>query len=416
MKYRRIKIPKRGKLFRRLFATITSVAMTLTICGSFALPASAVPITIKVGDIDNDGMVGKIADVVLLGKHFSGQAYMQIDVVDVNHDGVATRDDLDMLISYLTSSITSFPDTNASGYRTIDDITAKNNGTRTYLKHDYSNNTTTSYDLTTSTMGLAGWDGTSPDNINLQPLNTILPDNRAGYLNDAIVKIQISTGTGTGFIIGENLVATAAHCLYGVNYINWFPNISIKTSDDSVYYASFAHIPQEYLTIKSTRDPSFAVHDELYIYDYAILEIDTEVDLAETYGALSFGAITDTAINTISGLSSAAPKHIALAGHSLFNGSTSLHIAWGNLKNHSNFVDDLDSAVYFNIIDIGGDSGGPIIYDVDGNPSTTFDQTVIAINTLTGGWSETEYAWGAGARVTSQLIKFYYHNANIEGA
>ncbi|GHU51923.1 hypothetical protein FACS1894132_00430 [Clostridia bacterium] len=372
--------------------------MALTICGSFALPASAVPITIKVGDIDNDGMVGKIADVVLLGKHFTGQIISQTDMVDINHDGVATRDDLDMLISYLTSSISSFPDTNASGYRTITDMTAVQNGTRTYLKHNYANDTTTSYDLTPTAVGVPGWDGVSPDNTNGQsPPLTPLVNTRTPYTNSAIIEVYGSNLRGTAFIIGPQMVATNAHLAYNINNSAWLSNLRIVVNGVT-YYVSEAHVPDEY--VNPTTNYGLT-------YDYALLKINTSVNLATTYGSLSFGAVTDDKLNALSGLygSSSATQYIFSAGYS----SGALTSGWGNLFNPTDpyYVENPDNYLYYNNYTASGDSGSPVLFDLDGDHTTTSDRVVIGVNA--GG----SPSIGGGPRITAQLMKFYLNNSNF---
>ncbi len=127
---------------------------------------------------------------------------------------------------------------------------------RGYLKHVYATGTTTSYTLTTEIVS-------SPN------ARTIIDGDDRTYQtrseNNGIVAFK---NGGTGFIIGDHLIATAAHCVGGAS---GFPECEIYLYGSNGYKTGEtltpveAHIPVDYTTNKTT------------IYDYALIVVEEDL-------------------------------------------------------------------------------------------------------------------------------------------
>lgn len=106
-------------------------------------------------------------------------------------------------------------------------------------------------------------------------------------------KVVEISGVGTGFIIGEHEIMTAAHCVYGSSFGS---SCTIKIPDDNPYSNSStvlnavsAHVPQDFLDYK-TGEIVASIQD----VDYAIITV-TE-DLSQ-YGMFLLGMGTDSILN-----------------------------------------------------------------------------------------------------------------------
>lgn len=113
-------------------------------------------------------------------------------------------------------------------------------------------------------------------NINSFPLTSI------GYM-----EVQLGTKLygGTGFLIGNGLVVSAAHCIFDKTANSFYssPSIMFGKTNGQSYVATAqiveAYIPYQYYSQASNNGN----------YDWAVLKL-SEDNLQETYGALSIGS------------------------------------------------------------------------------------------------------------------------------
>lgn len=233
---------------------------------------------------------------------------------------------------------------------------------------------------------------------------------RAGLIDDRVPDtevsvVQLASVNGTGFIIDNHLIATAAHCVYTQTSDTFVSNMRVDIYNENcttilkTVYPKEAHIPVKYT----------AYGNEMY--DYALLYV--EEDLSE-YGMFSLGIpmdsfMTSGATVTVSGfpgkidsLSGADAKH--------------RYKADGEIVDIRQYENDLiaqkpgqppihNHQIQYTAFMSPGDSGGPVYTTQTFNGQTY--HTVIGINT--SGAPGMYF----GTRVTSTLLVFYYNNEKI---
>lgn len=369
----------------KFFSKLISIICVLGIVAN-CLVASAAPTNIKIGDVNCDNIVNS-EDLAALSDFLNGKLNINIDRGDINGDGIVTSDDATLLGKYLTGQLTRPAD------RSVGYMTATSKDSRTYISHNFDNNSDNIYSLTLNTaLGGAVDSGVNP-NPYTPPASG---DDREAASNNAVVKLNFKwsngvSGLGTGFIIGSNLVATVKHCVYDVTNDKWCVSSSI-TINNTTYNVLEAHVPE-------------GIVDKVGCeYDYALLKIDTNVDLAATYGSFKFAPYTDTLMNS----PDKELNNIMLAGYSKKDDIRYLHIALGKLRNTSVNNEKTDLIVYADIYHTAGDSGGPYIVDMNGDHKlTASDKYVVGIHS--GGSVNA----ALGARITAHHMKFYYDNKYI---
>lgn len=369
------------KAFPRFLAGIVAV-ISLTV--SLAAVDVSAAVTVLRGDINNDGVVN-LADVISVTQYTKGIQNYSADRCDVDRNGVADVED----VSYVLSIVLG---TNPSGTVTVSSPTANNTETVSYRVFTYSSSTnrytiSRTYSITpTISVG-----SISPMRYPTVPMI----DNRVPYSDSAIVY----AGGGTGFIVGPNKVATNAHCIdYGSSTITQIVgrkqiSASLNGQQYTNYNISEIHVP---VTYEDTTD-------------YALLKIDTSVDLEATYGKMELGAITNDTINLLNSYFEVpnAPKHILIAGYSQSPNGRPLTMAWGTAFLIDGSIPKADKYIWSNAFTTNGGSGSPIMYDVDANINTTADRVCIGL--FMGGNSD----YVGGPRITAQLLRFFLNNPSF---
>lgn len=260
-------------------------------------------------------------------------------------------------------------------------------GTRTYWRHDCSSNNSTSYyeyqlgfnDLLQSS----------------EPNRTIFGSNDMVRDYDTSV-VRLSCG-GTGFIIDEHTIATAAHCVYSWNS-HYFLDITIDIvdTDNSVIDTlspTYLHIPYQFTTLTNIYSPT---------YDYALITV--EEDLSD-YGMFHLAVAQDSYISNLgSVVVSGFPQESAYPpGYSGSDYGLRFK-AVGNLMNYINSFN-----IHYDADMSNGDSGGPVYVEEGKYISGTLYsyKSVIGINVS----QNTSY--NCGVRITDDILRFYYENSNI---
>lgn len=231
---------------------------------------------------------------------------------------------------------------------------------------------------------------------------------RSGLIDDRVPDtevsvVQLASVGGTGFIVDNHIIATAAHCVYNRSSVAFVSDMRVDiynencTSILKTVYPKEAHIPMKY---KSTGNE---------IYDYALLYV--EEDLSE-YGVFSLGVpmdsfMTSGATVTVSGF----PQSTASDPGA---NCTKRYKADGQIVDMDDSIDKKNHRIQYTTFASGGDSGGPVYTTQTFNGHTY--NTVIGINT-TATYYDKECTIPAtyrfGTRVTSTLLAFYYNNEKI---
>lgn len=205
------------------------------------------------------------------------------------------------------------------------------------------------------------------------------------------------TSMGTGFVVDEHTIATAAHCLFDfenrsrnkteIMIFNTSGEISLNAS--AVEY----HIPLDFIARLSSVSDTNA-------YDYALITV--EEDLSD-YMCFNLGVMLDSFITTgnklyVTGFPALLNNNIPTNGRYLHNMCT----GEGYLVNNTDYPSSLQLA-YTNDA-TGGNSGGPV-YITETRGNYTYN-TVIAVHTTSAG------TYNIGTRITTDLLHFYLNNSN----
>lgn len=218
----------------------------------------------------------------------------------------------------------------------------------------------------------------------------VIGDNNFVQDSDTAV-VQISGSGGTGFIIDNHTIATAAHCVYDISTKS-FIDFKIKITDTNgneleVITPKYAHITEKF------RFGDDYNEDELYKCDYAMINVENDLSKYEHF---NLGVATNSFINKNS--------VVTVSGYPQYDFDNDNKLEWGaRYKASGNIISNGcdDYTLNYNADMVSGDSGGPVY--VERNYFGRKYKTAIAINACE---SYTNY----GVKITSDLLKFYYSN------
>lgn len=232
----------------------------------------------------------------------------------------------------------------------------------------------------------------------LNPLNSsnntrtiIGTDDRViDWSKSGVVKLMTTNGyIGTGFVVDEHTIATAAHCVYDVdnNTGRKISNILLFNSEGEV---EMSVIPQE------SHVPSEYVGGDLDV-DYALITVEEDLSDYMCFDlgvALSQTFPSDTTIN-VTGFPGMINDTLIVNTHTIHN----MYTGSGTLVMFSG------RNILYNTDATGGNSGGPA-YVTETRCGKTYN-TVIAINVAAGPNEN----WGK--LIDTNILHFLTNNGNI---
>ncbi|MCM1507381.1 MAG: trypsin-like peptidase domain-containing protein [Ruminococcus flavefaciens] len=374
------------------FKKFISTVMALALIGTSIIVPSASAATIQLGDSNQDGGVALI-DAYWIQMYLKGAVTatpQQITAMDANQDSVIDNSDVTTIMYTLA---------NAKSLGTTDNLyTVPHNSTEKYRKHDYNSTDLTQH--TTYTIDAAKY---TPSNY--APYAVTTPD---VYDNENAnsVKIYAHMGEydvmGSGFVIDDHLIATAANCVFdnendaflsdmGIEV--WNEDCNVKLVDTKVLYA---HVPERYVN-------PIDLYDTVN-YDYALLYV--EEDLSEYKSNL--GVMTDEFMSTGSILT--------VSGFTTHNKRNRRYYSSGPVDIVDFDPSEIPHRYHAKAISIPGKSGGMVYFkslypyryqDNNGKwiESNNELKSVVGINTHSGA---DKYSFGC--RITTSLLRFYFQN------
>ncbi len=267
-----------------------------------------------------------------------------------------------------------------------------------YVKHDYTTGQNTTYTLPAIASVNYG------NALAMQAMADANEDTRPNAKYDsATVKITGNyggyTAEGTGFIIGEHEIMTAAHVVdqfTGCTFTVTVPDANPYSSNSQKFDVKSVHIPKSYIDFTQ----SHVYGDSTQNYDYAIVVVDA--DLSE-YGSYLLGMATDSAINNN------VPIHCV--GYS----GNALKISNGTIEQFNTSVNDgyKDNNITFNAVSFGGTSGGPIYvesaFSMTGNENQAETYRTAVSLVSTGDRNNHVY----GYYIDPIVLQFAYDNDNL---
>ncbi len=371
--------------------SIATIATAMTITTVPTMTTSATTVTFLQGDVDGDGLT-EMSDLISINMYLLGQSSYNnqyITRMDTNDDKIIDKQDYNRVLDYNLRSAT--PQTVERTYFE----NAINDETRTYWKHNYSSSDLSSY--TEYTLS----------NTITPVLSTCdTPLEARDYENINTVKLNINdTAVGSGFIVDNHIVATAAHCVVNKDNssstgVKFIPNIKVEVYDSSSinltasYTAKEVHIPVEY---KEHLVNNNYLCDN---YDYALIYV--EEDLSQ-HGIWNLGYMTTEFMST--------GTHLVTSGFTKYpNDNVYERYYDSDPVAQLNTLPDShnDREIRFHTLaqSQGGKSGGPVYYEsVNGN------NTIKSVVGICTGGGENIYTWGT--RITPTIIRFLLNNTNI---
>ena len=362
---------------KRLLALIAAAAVaavsTVSMSGSAAKPLR---------DASGDGIV-YLNDTLVTISYLNG-AYNPTNIksFDFDGNGIISAMDTAKIQHYLLHNI-SEDDLPEASTETVSAVAT----TRTYMRHYYNSSNPASY--TEYSLTVDPYDNTASDGISAYDDSGIIGDNDMIRDYDTAV-VNLSVG-GSGFIVSDHVIATAAHCVYNTS-TNRFIDNTIKIVDSN---NNRTFTPKYVDMCKTYVDPA---HRD---YDYALLYV--EEDLSE-YGRLQLGVATDDYINKhgdviVSGFPQSYPSNYQGQPYGI------------RFKAKGKIIDATTGEIIYDADTFTGDSGAPV-YAEEGfttNSGERYDyKTVVAINVATSGDDN------RGVKINPDILKFYNGNPNIE--
>lgn len=227
----------------------------------------------------------------------------------------------------------------------------------------------------------------SPNN-NGDQVNTVIgtDDRYIDWSMSAVVKIITNGGFGTGFIVDDHTIATAAHCVYNTQIINillFNSNGAVSQSLTAVEY----HVPIEYINQNENDYALITVSNDLS--SYCQFQLGSSLPLAATLE-------TQVTVTGFPGSASGNTNINTMTDHNMLTGIGTLlpNTGWG-----------ADLHILYTKDASGGNSGGPVYVNESFNNTTYY--TVIGINVSEAG------TYNIGTKLNSKHFKFYLSNTNL---
>ncbi len=389
------------KIWKSLAAAVIAVCMCAAVpmvsMDGWAVEAAT---SYKNGDVNNDGVVS-LSDITTFGKYLTGRCdIVNYAAADVNRDFLLDHEDSALIQKFIVEIVDELPEATAEQEAKYEATSVRNTNVE-YMRYDYVNKITTSYTLTS-----VPYQDLSRD-ISVQ--ENRVPDSG----NTPVVFLRVGAGVGTGFIVGDNVIATAAHCVYDRTSGTFISSIAVDVCDDQGSQATHTYTPTSVHVPVNYRD--YTEEYKYSCYDYALIYVDTGDDetLAEKHGQLNLGMPIDAFLENGSSVTASGFPGL-LNGDTTPNSSYTRYKSSGNIQpftlNVTEFALSKNLRFAATCCVSGGDSGGPLYtVDEEGNPLT-------AIGIVTGGGysSQTNSYFGTfGVRVTTDILHFYLNNTYL---
>ncbi len=328
----------------------------------------------------NGDSVINMADSVYIQQYLDGNLYpINLTALDFDQNGIISQMDSYKIQRYLLNQYTP-PNQNEN-----DPIEYGVATTRYYRKHDYSSSNAYSYSEYSISPNVS--------------INSVEENTRTIFGSNDMIRdydtsvVRLSIG-GTGFIVNNHVIATAAHCVYSIETDEFFDlNIQIVDSDNTTIqtiYPKYSHIPKSFAQLSEYNSN----------FDYALIYV--EEDLSQ-YGMFKLGTALDDYVDsngqvTVSGFPQTYP-----AGYQ--NSEYGLRFkATGNVLSSSNSY-----LLRYDADMTGGDSGGPVYVEegitIDGILKEY--KTAVAINV------SQNVTTNNGVRINGDILRFFYSNINL---
>ena len=380
-----------NKLLKTLIAGVSALTMCIS---AMSLSASAATTSYKKGDVNGDGIVNS-SDVLALNNFLHGSVASKngtmAERLDVNKDGVIDKNDLDIIKSInlgLTNTMMMFSD------NTIDLPIRED---RKYCIFNTKGVQISSYWIYKNDISEISANSSNISNYSLIDGESRVPENGL----KGVVRLTYLTGSGTGFVVDNHTILTAAHCLYNedshkgetILKIHFYDDYNVEDTSVTATPISY-QIPYGY--VRNYDSDTTNNLGSSSNYDYALITV--EEDLSQ-YINFNIGVVRES-------IASKNPE-IYVTGFGGYGDKIDENNVDPNLiHTKSTGHDKLWNSPFGNYFinyksdQIPGDSGGPVYIYINGS------KTVIGIAT----YSSSTHKYNIGNRITTDILQFIYHH------
>ncbi len=388
---------------KKFKSILSIIAAAVTCISSGFVSVSAATESYDILDVNRDGKVN-VSDVVVINNYLRGDSHItDYNRFDVNKS--LTIDSVDsgtimakVLMTSCKSSYFSRKSGNEVAFPTVSgfkpDGLASSIENMCYEKYSYTENKQLKdYYLTPAN---------SPNYY--ADTREIIDGEDSRYAaygeeNTGIVKLTINTNSyGTGFIVGDHQIATAAHCVYGGGNSSWY-SVEITTYDSNGLLTGTkltpieAHVPKLYNGVDGKDN----------MYDYALITVKENLS---DYVHFDLG----TSYNVTASDFSKVPLYVTgcpgLVNDSL-NTSKRLYSDEGHVSDKDN-----TSVLHYDVDTSGGNSGSPVytITRTEKDGKVSYIYTALAVH---HGSDIEAPVYNCGSLITKYHLQFYKNNPNI---
>ena len=387
---------------KKIIASFTAAAVSLTL----TIPVFAA--AFHEYDVNHDGSV-TLADYTYMTMVLDGYKPLDYNIFDVNENGVVSFADSATVYDYAwygsnnsSASVANYDDLRPANA----DVASLYQGI-TYLKRNCATGAISEYTLTTAGDTVASTASTEQyTSMDLDPYET------------AVVKITKTDGNliGTGTIIDDHIIATAAHCVYD-HETGQFNDINVRIvntgyTEIASYTPSYVHIPKQYITSKS------------FVDDYALIYVNTNLS---QYGKFEVGLALDWFVTDTTGICSVKVSGFPAELSPQFDDNLPLneqyisqvcrYVSEGIIRGEDNVYDNTTIAIpnimNYNTNTLRGDSGGPAYIEETYNLNGTEYSCKTMIGIHVGGLHYEPFDYGWSRRITADQLYFYRSNTNL---
>ena len=359
---------------------LLSITAACTLCFSASpLTANADTYYYK-GDVNNSGKVDT-ADVTAMTQYLRGILSadgVYAERLDVNRDYIIDDKDLPEIKKIVIGTAQT------RSVRSVNTEMTTGQEATSYRKY----NAQTGASL--GTYGLMPVPNISASNVNTCSGGIVGTDDRViDYSKSGVVKIQTNGATGTGFVVGNHTIVTAAHCLENASNVRYTLYNSDGT-EKATYNAVSYHMPQKYVSGVGGAE-----------YDYAVITVAENLN---SYKCFNIGVCRDNLKTIDPDIYVTGYSGVYQADNPAYNQELKTKIVTGSgklIKNPQGYIMK-PRAIHFSTDVVTGTSGGPV-YVKDSNGV----MTVIGI--CTGEDTNCNF----GPRIDSNILHFIYNNEKL---
>lgn len=396
---------------KRLVAAIAAICL-----GSAIAPFTVGAVTYDPCDVNHDGDVD-ISDVIVVNQHLSGARYFRnYSQLDANRSHTVDAADANCVMrkvvkgDYSACYIRQY----GNGYMQVVNMPAvssansldysyMNTSARRYIGYSYAKKANIAPYSLTPTLASASTTSSGPARTRID--GTDERTKAHGYENTGIVSIiDANDPISTGFIVGEHMIATAAHCVYIKNNVSkeFKKSLTIKTynrtgiPENHFLTAVEAHIPEDFLGAS-----------EMY-YDYALITVKEDLSDYVHFEIGNAYNMTNSEVGTI-------PIHVTGVPLKTFI-EDPVYGEWNDddvlyTHNGSVYGSDNTKMLRYTVDATGGQSGSPV-YTITReryNNQDYYTYTALAIHSRGMDFAGTA---NHGALMTQYQLQFYKNNPN----